>query len=265
MPFERWDSDDGMVTLYRGDCLEALPTLADESVDAVVTDPPYGIGYCSGRRTRLGGGPRRNAASFGPDEFDARWIPMAFGALRNDSLLYCFTRWDVMGQWRDALLDAGFCIAQRLVWDKCHWKMGDLRYYGSQVEDVLVARKGAPTMFPGGKGRRGNLLRFSSAFLPEGQYDHPTQKPEALISVFIEDGTRPGDLVADFFMGSGPTGVACIQTGRRFIGIEIDPGYFEIAKARIIEALAQPRLPLAEQEPPPVQMAMDDESLNVTP
>ena len=230
-----------MIDLRLGDCLDILPTLAAGSVDAVICDPPYGIGYQSSRKTALDGSPRRNRASFGDDVFDPRWIPLAYSVLKHDALLYCFTRWDVAHLWRTELERAGFVIAQRLVWDKCHWKMGDLRYYGSQTEDVLVCRKGRPTIFPGGKGRRGNLFRYSSGFLPEGQFDHPTQKPVALIQEFVADSTTEGDVVLDPFMGSGTTGVACIETGRNFIGIEKDADYFGIAESRISAAAASLR------------------------
>lgn len=240
-------------TLYCGDCLDILPTLAAGSVDAVITDPPYGIGYESGHKTRLGGLPRINRATFGADVFDPRWIVEAWRALVSDALLYCFTRWDVATRWATEFECVGGRVAQRLVWDKCHWKMGDLRYYGSQVEDVLVVRKGDRPIFPGGAGRRGNLFRYSSAFLREGQFDHPTQKPVDLIAEFIADSADIGALVLDPFMGSGTTGVACMQTGRRFIGIEIDPGYFEIAKRRIEDAAAQLPLIPHEQEPQPRQ------------
>jgi DNA modification methylase len=240
-----WTSPDGSAVLYRADCLEVLPTLAAGSVDAVVTDPPYGIGYVSAWQTRLGGGPRKNRASFGEDVFDASWIPDTFRVLRPDALCFCFSRWDVIGKWKGAFEAAGFKAAQRLVWDKCHWKMGDLRFYGSQVEDVLLCRKGTPEIFPGGKGRRGNIFRYSSAFLPEGQEDHPTQKPVALVAEFVTDGSADGGTILDPFMGSGTTGVACVQTGRKFIGIEISEQYFQIAVKRIQDAQAQLRIPFA--------------------
>ena len=71
---------------------------------------------------------------------------------------------------------------------------------------------------------------------------HPTQKPVALLEYLIRTYTNEGDTVLDFTMGSGTTGVACVKTGRNFIGIEIDEGYFAIAEKRIEEAQAQPRL-----------------------
>ena len=77
---------------------------------------------------------------------------------------------------------------------------------------------------------------------------HPAQKPQALIDYIVKSSTRPGDTVLDFVMGSGTTGVACVRTGRRFIGVELDPGYFAIAQRRIAEAQLQPRL-FDEQHP----------------
>ncbi len=228
------------VTLYHGDCLEVLRTLEPGSVDAVVTDPPYGIGYVSSRTTRPDGSPRVKRASFGADELDTRWLDGAFAACAPDACLYCFTRWDVMPVWKEAIETAGFKIRQRLVWNKCHWKMGDLRYYGSQIEDVLFATKGTPPMH--WEHRIGNLFSSSSAYLPEGQYDHPTQKPEIIMRQFVTHSTPEGATVLDPFMGSGTTGVACVQTGRNFIGIELDRGYFEIAEKRIREAEMQLRL-----------------------
>ena len=77
---------------------------------------------------------------------------------------------------------------------------------------------------------------------------HPTQKPIELMSKIIQDFTKEGDTILDPFMGSGTTGVACVQTGRNFIGIEIDPTYFAIAERRIKEAQMQPTLPTEAQE-----------------
>lgn len=90
--------------------------------------------------------------------------------------------------------------------------------------------------------RTGNLFSSSSAYLPEGQFDHPTQKPEVIIRRFVLDSTTEGATVLDPFMGSGTTGVACLNTGRRFIGIEKDAGYYEIARQRIEQAAQQQRL-----------------------
>lgn len=79
-----------------------------------------------------------------------------------------------------------------------------------------------------------------------GPSNHPTEKPVTLVCQLIKDFSDNGDLVIDPFMGSGTTGVACVQMGRKFIGIEIDPGYFEIACKRIEAAQRQTRMDLAQ-------------------
>jgi len=80
----------------------------------------------------------------------------------------------------------------------------------------------------------------------DGGKVHITQKPETVMRYCVERASKPGDTILDPFMGSGTTGVACVQTGRNFIGIEIDPGYFEIAQKRIAEARRQMVLPLEQ-------------------
>ena len=85
--------------------------------------------------------------------------------------------------------------------------------------------------------------RIAAGWMHDQFTGHPSQKPQQLMTKIIEKFTRPGTTILDPFMGSGTTGVACVQTGRDFIGIEIDPGYFDIAKKRIIQAQSTPRLP----------------------
>jgi site-specific DNA-methyltransferase (adenine-specific) len=231
------------VQLIQGDCLEVMRTLPDGCVDAVITDPPYGIGYQMHAPSKQTNGHRKTNHSFGLDELSTIWIKEAYRVLRQDTCAYVFTRWDVLPTWQSALHDAGFVIVQHLIWDKSHWGAGDLRYYGSQTESILFCRKGNPELF--WRQRRGNVYKtVSRAFLPEQSDLHPTQKPESLMRIFVTDSTRAGATILDPFMGSGTTGVACVKTGRNFIGIELDEGYFRIAEKRITEA--QYQLPLLE-------------------
>lgn len=90
---------------------------------------------------------------------------------------------------------------------------------------------------------------------PNKQQRHPTQKPVALYEYLINTYTNPGNVVLDFAMGSGTTGVACMQLGRNFIGCEIDPAYFAIAERRIRDAAAQPMLPGLTTEQPTHEQA----------
>jgi DNA modification methylase len=204
------------VRLIRGDAIKVLPTLA-ERVAAVVTDPPYGIAYQNKRhdiRPRL-------------------FAPVIQGDLNADVgqqvVDECFRReWPVCvfahhrspwgGAWRQFLVwDKGPAVGgggDRATCWKFTWELIQVGGFG---------RLSGP--------RDPSVLRYYVG--QTGSADHPNQKPVALLEYLIEKLTKPGDTILDPFMGSGSTGVACVQTGRNFIGIEIDKGYFAIAKKRI--------------------------------
>lgn len=221
----------GSFDLHLGDCNEIMPCLGSGIARAVVTDPPYGIGYSAGRTDNWRGDPRKTPRSFGRDDLMIGWLGEAFRIAEDDSFLYLFASWRNMGLVVVAAEAVGWRVVQRLAWDKGNFTMGDLRYYGSQTEDVLLFRKGEPRLYV--PKRRGNIFRASRWFTAEGNHNHPSQKPEKLLREFISESTRPGDLVFDPFMGSGSTGAAAISLKRRFVGIEIDEGFFEGARKRI--------------------------------
>jgi len=203
------------VTLYCGDCLEILPTLAAGSVDAVVTDPPYNAGVMFG------------------DEL----------------------KWQEYGDWLAAVLN------------ECH-RLGNgnefifqspkaIPYIGQLFDGFgsFAAVKNFAMMGYGkipnawdlafykcenftGIGR--NWFLSNTAGMLSDRVDHPTQKTVSLMTYILE--LYDCRTILDPFMGSGTTGVACVQTGRKFIGIEIDPNYFEIARKRISEAQLQIRM-----------------------
>ena len=120
-----------------------------------------------------------------------------------------------------------------VVWDKKNFGMGS--NYRNQHELILYAEKGK-TKFP--SHSTGNVIEFARVV----NENHPTEKPVGLIEKIIEASTTESDVVFDPFMGSGTTGVACMNLGRKFIGIEIEPKYFEIACERIDQAQRQGRL-----------------------
>ena len=200
----------GDAVLYRADCMEILPTLG--KVDAVITDPPYGIGQDGGaQRTR--GSKRTNGDSLGWDS--SRPDPAVF-----------------------SLMEAA----------------GDVRIYwgGNYFADVLPPSMGwlywEKRM--GGDFADGELawtsqdraLRQFSWFRKNKGDEHPTQKPVELMRWCIEFCKNAPRTILDPFMGSGTTGVAALQLGRKFIGIERDPKYFDIACKRIEQAVSQGQL-----------------------
>jgi len=232
-------------TIITGDARELAKAIPDESVDLLVEDPPYGIGYASSRKTRMNGAQRTSRANFGPDVLDVSIVAEYGRILKQSGALYLFTRWDVLPIWKDAIESAGMIIKQRVVWNKSHWKMGDLKYYGNQLEDILFCIKSREHDLQWNK-RSGNLWSSSSAYLPEGQYDHPTQKPESIIRRIINNSSAAGDIVADLHCGSGTAPKVAKDMHRNYLAFEIDPATANMARKRVAET--QPPLPIVYHE-----------------
>jgi len=227
--------DEGRVTLYCGDCLMILPELP--KVDAVVTDPPYGIAFQSAWRTE-------RALRFDRIVNDGRpfiwWLFHAEGLLASPGPLLCFCRWDSAEVFRLAIEWAGLKIGSQLVWDRVVHGMGDPPSRPSPRHDIIwFAVKGRYRLPATRPTSIYQYQRISADAL-----EHPNQKPDALMVALLQDFTLPAQTVLDPFMGSGTTGVACIRTGRRFIGVEISEEYCAIAQRRIEAELAQGKLEL---------------------
>ena len=204
----------GNATLYHGDCREILPSLP--KVDAVVTDPPYGMGFQSNYREVA------HAPIAGDGDADLfRWacgLPVAHSR-------YVFCRWDGL---RVAPMPKS-CVT----WVKNNWSMGDLDHEHARQTEIALFWPGPAHSWPDARPTDViNAARTSNEY-------HPTEKPVALMERFVR-WTR--GVVLDPFMGSGTTGVACAQLGRKFIGIEIERKYFEVACQRIEDAYRQERL-----------------------
>jgi len=233
-------------TIITGDARKLAKAIPDESVDLLVEDPPYGIGYASSRKTRTNGAQRTSRASFGADVLDVSIVAEYGRILKSSGALYLFTRWDVLQVWKEAIENAGLIIKQRIIWDKMHWGMGDLKYYGSQTEDILFCIKSRNHKLNWSK-RVGDLWSFPSrAYLPEGQYDHPTQKPEALIRRAVINSSNPNSVVVDMFCGSGTLPKVAKDVHRNYLAFEIDPAIADMARQRVAET--QPPLPLVMPE-----------------
>lgn len=205
------------VTLHLGDCLDFMRSMPDKSVDAVITDPPYGIGVT---KMTLGNG--KNKIYRGESEWDVLPPAEVFREMERVSRFRVF--WG--GNYFANTLPASRCW---LVWDK---------HTGS---NTFADCELAWTNFDG------VVKMFSRAWVGSNAKDtqqrvHPTQKPVDLMKWCIE--LSKAETVLDPFMGSGTTGVACSRLGRNFIGCEIDPTYFAIAERRIKEAQMQMVMPL---------------------
>lgn len=206
--------------------MKAIP---DGSVDMVLADPPYGIDYQSQwKKNKADWKPK----IIGDKEPSVDFIPFLKRTLRPSSCVMIFTRWDVQQKFIDAMEQAGLHVKSVLIWDKQIHGMGDLkRAYASRYESILFHSEDNFSF----NGKRPQDLISVRRILPQNMM-HPNEKPVELLETLINQCTRGGGTVLDPFMGSGSTGVAAANTGRSFIGMELDPGYFETACKRISEA-----------------------------
>lgn len=204
-----------------------LRQMEPESVDAIITDPPYGINYVSQTGARI----QNDTAPFIWFLYDAFRVLKPGSSGRGT--LVCFTRWDVQQVFIDAIRLAGFIVKSEVIWDKVQYGMGDVKsQFAPSHENIIFAVKGKFS-FPGHRPK--DLITHRK--LPGNQMIHPTEKPVPLLADLITAVTKPGDLILDPFAGSGSTLVAAKKTGRRFVGIELDELYYERAQRRIEETV----------------------------
>ena len=261
LPTPYYDRDG--ITIYHGDCREVLPLLADESIDLVLTDPPYGHNNNNGdlianREKALGRGEAGAARPIANDGAEAndlvQWLFGEAKRLLGPGCCCCcccccggggpdpqFARWSM---WLDEQLN----FKQMVVWDKGPMGMG--WHYRRSYETVLVAEKpGAKCRWYDETNRIENIIRhipwrkteqYSAHGVVVKKGDiiesiHPTTKPVELMRHFMHLHTKAGDGVLDPFMGGGTTLRAAADLGRRAIGIELEERYCEMAAKRLAQ------------------------------
>jgi site-specific DNA-methyltransferase (adenine-specific) len=220
--------------LHLGDCLDVMQGIPDGSVDMVCTDPPYRV-FSGGNKSNpslsksLGA---NNGKIFQHNDISfSDWMPIVFQNLKPNSHAYIMTNVKNLFELHSCAISCGFQVHNLLVWEKQNATAN--RWYMKNCEYTLFLRKG--DAFPIKNMGSKTVHKFQN---PIGCKLHPTEKPVDLMRLYIENSTNLGDTVLDPFLGSGTTGVAAANTGRRFIGIERDPDYFAIAQARIQKAQA---------------------------
>ena len=204
--------------VINADCQAVLPQLPEGSVDFILTDPPYLVGYHD-----------REGRSIAGDAL-ASWLnpsfAEAFRVLKPGGFCVSFYGWNKVDLFFAAWKAAGFSPAGHLVWVKSYSSSGGLLAY--QHEQAYLLAKG---------GRVGPCPRYQLPDVLDWQYTgnrlHPTQKPVRSLKPVIEAFTMPGDIVLDPFCGSGSTLLAAKILGRRYIGIEIDAQHAKSAQARL--------------------------------
>lgn len=226
--------------IYLRDAIAAMKVLPDESVDLIVTDPPYNIASKS-RRTILKNRFITTAESFGSWDimhpFDhelliLQVISEAYRTLKQGGRFYLFTARQDNGYYVRKAVERGFTYRNQIAVVKTPAMLSLFKNAWRSGFDVCMyltkGRVGAFN-FPG-HAEAVNVYRHS---IRHKHSEHPTEKPLELIKRFVSVSSNPGDLVLDPFMGSGTTAVACRALGRRFIGFEINLEYVKMARARL--------------------------------
>ncbi|MDD4429296.1 MAG: site-specific DNA-methyltransferase [Paludibacter sp.] len=237
-----------MIQLRKGDCLELMKDIADGSVDCVVTDPPYKVtssgnvptGFINGHWRLKNGQANPQAKSgkiFKENEIKfSEWMPEIYRVLKERTHFYCMTNDLHLKTVIDEGIKAGFKQQNILVWAK--GMHTPTQYYFKNIEFIVMFRKGNAKYI--------NNIGTMALLNVKGLRNkiHPSEKPTELMKILIENSSKENEIVLDPFMGLGSTGVACINTNRNFIGMELDDKYFEIAKERIEKAIAEEEMVL---------------------
>ena len=218
--------------IYNEDCLVGMDNLPDESVHAIITDPPYNISRESNYGTMF-----KSDIDFGEWDkgFDQKaWVGKTYRLLKPGGALFIFNDWKNLGEIARHGEGLGYEIKTMVRWRKDNPvpRNRDRKYVVDFEVAVWLVKPGKWTYNRKGAGfdRCEYCYPITSE---EERLGHPTQKPVALFKDIIERHTQKGDIVLDPFMGSGTTAVACLSTGRRYIGFEIDGAYWEIAQRRV--------------------------------
>ena len=224
--------------IYNCDCMEMLNNLPSESVDMIVTDPPYKT-TPKGNTGTTGGmflkSINKAGKVFEYNDIDCtRYAPELYRVLKEGGHCYVMTNHINLIHMLNVFYSWGFHFVKSLIWNKGNKIV--CSYYMSQFEYILFFRKG--------RGKKINNCGTSDILnVPQkktkgvdGKNLHDTEKPVELMQILIENSSNKGELVLDPFMGIGATAIACIRTGRSFLGAEIDENYYKIATERIKES-----------------------------
>ena len=217
------------VKLYNDDCLNVLKDVEDNSIDLVVTDPPYEV-ITGGRNGGVKGKPSgiltENKQLMKSIPKADLWLSECFRVMKDGTHIYIMTNTLNLTNYLNIINDVGFKLHNLLVWNKNNTTPN--RWYMKNCEYVIFARKGFAKSINNPSSQ--TVHNFDNII---GNKQHPTEKPVELMKLYVENSSQVGDTVLDPFMGIGSTGVACKELGRNFIGVELDKQYFDIATKRI--------------------------------
>ncbi len=216
-----WDN-----TIWYGDNREMLESMPDETVDLILTDPPYNINYKSNRR--VVNAKFKHLKNDDQGDWIPRFAEQAYRVLKEDRHLYCFCRHDSYPEFITEFKRVGFKIKRTIIWVKNNHGSGDLRGdYAPQDEWIIFLHKGRRTL----RGKRiSNVMFFQK--LSTKKMLHSTEKPVELLKKLIKKSTDPGELVLDPFAGSGSTMQAARELERTYCMMELSPNYYYTTEER---------------------------------
>jgi site-specific DNA-methyltransferase (adenine-specific) len=196
-----------------------MPIIGDNTIDLVVSDPPYGMNFQSSHReVKYDKIANDDNLDWLPD-----WVAELKRVAKENAHLYIFCSWHKIDVFKQEF-ERHFRVKNVLIWVKNNTGMGDLYGdYAPQYEMILFCSNGEKKL----KGRRDSSVLSAKI---TGNVNHPTEKPVKLLSFLVEKSSNEGDLVLDTFAGSFSTAQACKQTKRNFVSCEINPDYCERAK-----------------------------------
>jgi site-specific DNA-methyltransferase (adenine-specific)/modification methylase len=230
-------------TIRLGDAFELIKQVPDQSVDALISDPPYMIGNYSSGNIKFSNRKDMNNDIAGWDQGDLDPTALAHEfkrVLKPTGNLFIFTGSNLFGKWH-ALLDPIFDTFQYMAWHKTNPtpSVRKSSFLNSLELIVCCWNKGHTWNF----FKQNEMHNFIETPVCAGKerYKHPTQKPLKVMDHIMVRATNPGDLVLDPFMGTASTGASALRLGRRFLGFELDPAYYAICHSRLTtERMGQP-------------------------
>lgn len=213
--------------LINGDCIKEMSNIKNETIDLIVTDPPYLMDYQSNRRKK-------------EDRFDKikndkgnynliqEYLRECHRIMKNDTAIYCFCSWHNIDFFKQEF-EKYFKLKNIIIWNKNNHGTGDLKgSYAPKYEFILFGHKGRTLLR---EKRLPDVI--DCAKVPSKKLTHPTEKPQELLEIFIKQSSDINDTIFDGFMGTGSCGIVCNKLDRKFIGVELDENYFNIAVDRI--------------------------------
>lgn len=249
--------DESDITLFKGDCLEILKSLPDKSFDLIFADPPYFLSN-NGITCKNGEMVSVNKGNWDKSEdleyihnFNINWITACRDKLKDNGTIFISGTYHNIYSIGFALQSLNFKILNDISWFKVNPPPNlSCRFFTHSTEQIIWAKKNSKAkhtfnyelMKEIGDPNPGKQMLSLWRIMPPRKEEkkhgkHPTQKPLKLINRIVLASTQLGDNVLDPFLGSGSTGVACAMNGRKFVGIELEDMYLEIAKQRIIDAI----------------------------